>query len=145
MATRPATTPEAAPIDVALPSLSFSTSIHPSIAAHVATAVLIHTRAAVSSGASSDPTLNPNQPNHSRPAPIMTTGTLCGRMAILPKPSRLPTMIARTRPAMPALMWTTVPPAKSMGVTFAAPSVDPKISEDRLFSAPERSPPPQTM
>ena len=36
-----------------------------------------------------------------------------GAISSLPKPTRLPIMIAPTRPAMPALMWTTVPPAKS--------------------------------
>src|SRR5690606_961779 len=30
-----------------------------------------------------------------------------------PKPIRLPSTYAPTRPAIPALMWTTVPPAKS--------------------------------
>ena len=54
MATRPATTPEAAPMDVAWPSRSFSTVSQPSMAAQVATVVLIQTRAAVPSGASSD-------------------------------------------------------------------------------------------
>ena len=64
----------------------------------------------------------------------MVSGTLCGRIAILPKPIRLPTTSASTRPAIPALMCTTVPPAKSIGTTLAVPSVDPKISEDRLVS-----------
>ena len=53
MATRPATTPEAAPTEVAWPSRTFSTMSQPIIAAQVATVVLIHTRAAVSSAASS--------------------------------------------------------------------------------------------
>ena len=30
------------------------------------------------------PALKPNQPNHSNPAPSMTNGTLCGRMACRP-------------------------------------------------------------
>ena len=58
-----------------------------------------------------EPTLNPNQPNHSSPAPIMVRVRLCGLWASLPKPRRLPITSASTRPAMPALMWTTVPPA----------------------------------
>ena len=128
MATRPATTPEAAPTEVAWPSRSFSTTSQPSIAAQVAAVVLIHTRAGVPSAASSEPALKPNQPNHSRPAPIIVSGTLCGRIATLPKPRRLPTTRARTRPAIPALMWTTVPPAKSIGATLATPSVTPKTS-----------------
>ncbi len=107
--------------------------------------MLTQTRAAVPSAASSEPALKPNQPNQSRPAPIMTSGTLCGRIATLPKPTRLPTTRARTRAAIPALMWTTVPPAKSIGATLAAPSVEPYTSEERLVSAPESRPPPHTM
>ena len=78
-------------------------------------------------------------------APIMVSGTLCGRIATLPKPRRLPTTRARTRPAIPALMWTTVPPAKSIGATLAAPSVEPKMSEDRPDSLADSRPPPHTM
>ena len=37
-----------------------------------------------------------------------------GGISSLPKPTRLPTQSAPTRPAMPALMCTTVPPAKSI-------------------------------
>ena len=58
-----------------------------------------------------EPTLKPNQPNHSRPAPIMVRVRLCGLIGSLPKPIRLPIRSASTRPAIPALMWTTVPPA----------------------------------
>ena len=75
----------------------------------------------------------------------MTSGTLCGRIGTLPKPIRLPTMRASTRPAIPALMCTTVPPAKSIGSTVAAPSVVPKILADRPVSLPESRPPPHTM
>jgi hypothetical protein len=38
---------------------------------------------------------------------------LCGGIAVVGKPFRLPSTIAATSAAMPALMWTTVPPAKS--------------------------------
>ena len=58
-----------------------------------------------------EPTLKPYQPNHSRPAPIIVSVRLCGRIGSLPKPIRLPSMSASTRPATPALMCTTVPPA----------------------------------
>jgi hypothetical protein len=51
---------------------------------------------------------------------------------------------------MPALMWTTVPPAKSTGPTAAVSppspsSTVPKIIDARLFSEWESSPPPHTM
>ena len=44
IATRPATTPEAAPSEVALPSRIFSMNSQPSIAAQVATVVFSQTR-----------------------------------------------------------------------------------------------------
>ncbi len=62
-----------------------------------------------------EPALKPNQPNHSSAAPIMTSVRLCGfNGRLLGQPMRLPRMMASTSPAMPALMWTAVPPAKSM-------------------------------
>ncbi len=122
IATRPATTPEAAPSEVALPSRIFSISSQPSIAAQVATVVFSQTRlvsfrnwlasaSGLSPAKTMEPTLKPNQPNHSRPAPIIVSVRLCGFIGSLPKPSRLPSRIASTSPAIPALMWTTVPPA----------------------------------
>ena len=59
---------------------------------------------------------------------------LCGAMGSLPRPTRRPSTNAPTRPATPALMCTTVPPAKSsaphcqmrpaVAVTAAAWSAD---------------------
>ena len=123
IATRPATTPDAAPSEVALPSRIRSTSSQASIAAQVASVVLIQVTPvsdmnwAMSASPPSpprktiEPTLKPYQPNHSRPAPIIVSVRLCGFIGSLPKPSRLPISSASTRPAIPALMWTTVPPA----------------------------------
>ena len=59
------------------------------------------------------PALKPNQPTQRSPAPMTAKGTWCGCMADWPKPRRFPTARQPTRPAMAALMWTTVPPAKS--------------------------------
>src|SRR5438132_562285 len=70
--------------------------------------------AAVPLASSAEPALNPNQPTHSSDAPIKVMVSECGGMASRPNPTRLPTMTAPTSPAMPALMCTTVPPAKSM-------------------------------
>ena len=109
MATRPATTPDAAPMPVPLPCRIRSTRSQPSIAAAVATVVLTQTRPvsptkfvakstlfwkkSASSPATPcvatgtiEPTLKPNQPNHSRPAPSIVNGTLCGRSGSLPNP-----------------------------------------------------------
>ena len=105
-----------------MPSRIFSSSSQPSIAAQVASVVLSQTRPvsvvnwaiiSVSSVLTKtiEPTLKPNQPNHSRPAPIIVRVRLCGFIGSLPKPLRTPISSARTRPATPALMWTTVPPA----------------------------------
>ena len=69
--------------------------------------------AAEPSASSAEPALKPNQPNHSIEAPIIVIVRLCGVNASLPRPMRLPRMNAPTRPATPALMCTTVPPAKS--------------------------------
>ena len=51
-----------------------------------------------------EPALNPNQPNHSKPAPIITKGKLDGRSNMCPKPIRFPNTSARAKPAAPALM-----------------------------------------
>src|SRR3954462_13168491 len=120
IATRPATTPEAAPSDVAWPSRIFSVSSQPSEAAPVATIVLTQTTDAELLAARAEPALKPNQPNHSRPAPVMTRVRLCGRIGSRPKPTRLPSTIARARPATPALMCTAVPPAKSITLRLLA-------------------------
>ena len=113
MATRPATAPEEAPTIVGLRSLIHSTTIQPSTAAAVASWVLMKASAATESTVSSEPALNPNQPNHSRPAPSATSGMLCGFMPSRGQPSRLPSTSATARAAAPALMCTAVPPAKS--------------------------------
>src|SRR6478752_3266477 len=58
IATSPATAPEAAPTDVGLPSLIFSTTSQESRAAAGAAIVLTNAIAAVLSAASSEPALN---------------------------------------------------------------------------------------
>src|SRR3954447_21180173 len=61
IATRPATAPDAAPIEVGLPSLIFSTTSQPMVAAAGAARVLTQARAATPSTAASEPALKPNQ------------------------------------------------------------------------------------
>ena len=96
IATRPATAPEEAPTRVGLPSRIHSTMIQPSSAAAVATWVLMKARPVTASTVSSEPALKPNQPNHSRPAPSATNGTLCGLKPSSGQPSRLPSTSATT-------------------------------------------------
>ena len=65
------------------------------------------------------PALKPNQPNQSRPAPSTANGRLCGGEE---RPTRLPSSRAETSAAMPALMCTTVPPAKSSAPAVGLPA-----------------------
>jgi hypothetical protein len=113
IATRPATAPDAAPRPDGLPLTSHSTSSQEKAAAAVATQVFTKARAAAPLASRAEPALKPNQPTHSRAAPTMVRVRLCGAKDSRPKPIRLPTMKAPTRPATAALMCTTVPPAKS--------------------------------
>ena len=90
------------------------------MAAAGAASVLIQASPAVAPALRAEPALKPNQPNHSSPAPSMTSVMLWGRIGTLPKPCRLPRTRARASPAMPALMWIAVPPAKSIALTWLA-------------------------
>ena len=66
--------------------------------------------------ASEEPPLNENQPNQRRPAPMAAMGRLCGvRAAVSPaaNSARGPSIRAVTMEAAPALVWITMPPAKS--------------------------------
>src|SRR5580700_2794916 len=65
------------------------------------------------SAATAEPALKPNQPTHSSEAPITVSVRLDGAIDSLPRPWRLPSTSAVARPAIPALICTTVPPAKS--------------------------------
>ena len=113
MPTSPTTSPVAAPTAVILPPRDRSSSAHVTNA--VAAAVLVFTKASVASplAASADPALKPNQPNHSSPAPSRTIGTLWGASGTRRKSLRGPSIQAATSADTPALMCTTVPPAKS--------------------------------
>ena len=113
MATRPATAPDAPPRVVAWPLLSFSTASQLSMAAAAAVLVVMKAVAAVALAPRAEPALKPNQPNHRMPVPMSVHGRAWGGMASLGQPLRLPITRIRTSAAMPALMWTTVPPAKS--------------------------------
>ena len=90
-----------------------SMSSHPSIAAAAAMLVFTNAWAAMSLAASADPALNPNHPNHSTPAPSSVHGSMWGGIGCCGHPRRRPMTITTASAAMPALMCTTVPPAKS--------------------------------
>src|SRR4029077_12739090 len=78
MATSPATAPDAAPSTVGLPRIVHSVNIQPSAAAAAAVLVAVKALAARPLASSALPALKPNQPNHSRAAPITVIGRLCG-------------------------------------------------------------------
>ena len=113
MATRPATAPDAAPTALGLLSMNQDMNNQDIMAA--AAAVLVTTKALVAtpSAARLLPALKPNQPNHSSAAPRTTIGTFAGPMGCSGKPTRRPIIKAETSAPAPALMCTTVPPAKS--------------------------------
>ena len=78
MATRPATAPEAAPSIEALPRVTASPKHQDTVAAPVATSVLMKASAATGFAPSAEPALKPNQPTHSSEAPIIVAVRLCG-------------------------------------------------------------------
>src|SRR5258705_10327215 len=127
MATSPATMPDAAPSVVALPSRMRSVSIQASMAVAVAIVVAMNVDPAAPLELVADPALNPYQPNHSNPAPSITNGTLCGRNSVVGQPLRLPRTIASIKPAIPELIWTAVPPAKSIACSLLA--IQPPFSD----------------
>src|SRR4030043_1519267 len=116
IATRPATAPEASPRTVGFFVCIHSVNIHDIAAIAVAVLVLIKAAPARPFAANAEPALNPNHPNQSSPAPVMTRVKLLG----LRDGSRLlPRTNAPMRAAIPALICTTVPPAKSSAPNFA--------------------------
>ena len=65
--------------------------------------VVTHATATVFA-ATAEPALNPNQPNHSRPAPSITSGRLCGRIGSAPNPRRVPSTSASASADAPELI-----------------------------------------
>ena len=69
---------------VGVPRTAHSTSVHTSVATAVARTVLMYTWPANALDSRLEPTLKPNQPTQSSEAPIITSGRLCGAMALVP-------------------------------------------------------------
>src|SRR6478752_4340675 len=122
MATSPATAPEQIPITVGLPRIIHSTIIQVNAATAVAICVTVIAMPACIPAVTAEPALKPNQPTHSSEAPMKVRIMLCGGPISL----RLPSMMQHIRPAVPELMCTTVPPAKSS--TFTQPAKLPLSS-----------------
>src|SRR5579863_1522900 len=83
MATNPATEPEIAPRAVGLPLWNHSKMVQPRAAAAAAKCVLMKALVARALAATALPALNPNQPTHSRQAPMKLRTMECGGMATL--------------------------------------------------------------
>src|SRR5258705_12783607 len=83
-ATSPATTPDTRPSSDGRPFVIHSTNIHARPAAAVATKGLIMAIMAVPLASRFEPQLNPNQPTHSRAAPVMVIVSECGAIGSLP-------------------------------------------------------------
>src|ERR1043166_5436135 len=87
IATRPTTMAVAAPTAVAFFCRIISSRVHTTSVPAGASIVVVNASAAGTPAApeplaaSALPALNPNQPNHSRPAPSNVNGTLCGSSA----------------------------------------------------------------
>src|SRR6478736_1084200 len=128
MATSPATAPEQIPITVGLPRIIHSTIIQVNAATAVAICVTVIAMPACIPAVTAEPALKPNQPTHSSEAPIIVSTMLCAG----PLSLRGPSMIAHIRPATPALICTTVPPAKSSTFTHAA-----SLPEEKMPSGPQ--------
>src|SRR6202142_341702 len=111
IATSPATAPEAIPSTLGLPFLDHSVNIHPIAAVAVAICVAAIAMPARPSATVAEPALKPNQPTHNSEAPINVNVKLWGDIDSLPYPTRLPSTRQLIRPAIPALICTTVPPA----------------------------------
>src|SRR5262249_58048301 len=85
-ATSPATAPDAAPSTVGFPRELHSVSIHPSAAAAEAVFVVVNADAARPLAPSALPALKPNQPNHSRLAPMTVIARLSRAIPRCPSP-----------------------------------------------------------
>src|SRR3954466_11643756 len=78
IATSPTTIAVAAPTAVGLPERMTSRTVQTTSVAAGASIVVTNARPAIGVAPSALPELNPNHPNHSRPEPSSTNGTLCG-------------------------------------------------------------------
>src|SRR5690242_11840817 len=119
MQARPATAPVNAPTRLGFPSRSHEIASHVHIAIDPAMSVFTKAWAATPLAARAEPALNPNHPNHSSPVPRATNATLWGTIFSSGVSLRAPTTHTEARAANPALVCTTIPPAKSSAPHFA--------------------------
>src|SRR5262245_7655343 len=118
MQTRPATAPEEAPRTLGFPRAIHSAALHANSPVQAARCVDAKALTACADEPSALPALNPNQPTHNNAAPSVVYVRLCGGIGSCPTPRRLPISRAQINAEIPDVMWTTVPPAKSIAVNL---------------------------
>src|SRR5271166_5000858 len=104
IATSPATLPEMAPITLGLPLRIHSAPAQPMAAVAAAKWVATNALVARLPELSALPALNPNQPTHSRHAPIKLSTTLCAGISSSAKPTRRPRKSAHTKADTPEVI-----------------------------------------
>src|ERR1700733_151074 len=114
--TRPATAPLQYPSTLALPRRIFS--IMPQEKAPTAVAKVVVGKAfeEITSAATALPALKPYQPTQSIEVPTIHKTMLWGGIGSFLKPKRGPSSKQRTKELHPEVIWTTVPPAKSIAL-----------------------------
>ena len=131
MATRPATAPEQMPRTVGLPRATHSTNIQVKRRDRGGDLRHGHRHAGLHAGGDRRAGVE------AEPADPQQRGADQGQHHVVrpgPVSLRLPSMSAHIRPATPALMCTTVPPAKSSTLTMAS-----ELPDDRKPSGPRPS------
>src|SRR6202040_3463901 len=99
----------------------------------VAKVVAIKAFEETTSAATALPALNPYHPTQSIPVPTMQRTMLCGGIGSLLNPIRGPRIRHKIRALQPEVMWTTVPPAKSIALIpaleFQMPFMNPETPQ----------------
>src|SRR5215211_2397879 len=110
---RPAMAPLIAAVVDGLPERFHESAIQTRAEVDAAMCVTSSVLAASEPDARALPALKPNHPIQSRVAPMTARGILCGTMISGPKFFLRPSTRAAASEARPALVWITMPPAKS--------------------------------
>src|SRR5580700_6963089 len=133
MTTSPATAPLQYPSTLALPRRIFSMMAQVKAPMAVASVVVINAFEDITSAATALPALKPYQPTQSIEVPTIHKTMLCGAIGSFLKPIRGPRIRQRISELQPDVIWTTVPPAKSIALipelAFQIPFMNPVIPQ----------------
>src|SRR5262245_3549975 len=127
MVARPAMAPEQKPSTLGLPRVMYSIVGHTKHATDAESVVVTKAFAAMTSAATALPALKPYQPTQSIPVPTEQRTMLCGGIGSLPWPWRGPSTRQSASADQPEVMWTTMPPAKSIALIVAESLARPFI------------------